>query len=119
MTFSSLQHKNKIKKHSHILAKLAKTRSIRKRESILNKAPDAVVDLISEIIHNLLKGNLKVKNSVFTRLKKQKHLLRRLGSKRTSVKSRKRHIIQNGGFVGGLLAAALPILSSLIGSVIS
>lgn len=59
---------------------------------------------LSEIAHNVLKGNIKLSPNQFHRLKRHRHSLRQLAQKGTSQGTKKR-IIQKGGFLSVLLPA--------------
>ena len=59
---------------------------------------------------NVLNGNIPVSEEERKRLKKHKYCLRELVKKKISDKQRK-HLIQEGGFLGALI----PILGGLVG----
>lgn len=86
------------------------------RKALLAKADPALIRCISECALNILRGNVTLSSREKKRLKPYVRLLRRLAEKRTSVTSRKRAIIQKGGFLPLLLA---PILSAILTSVIN
>ena len=65
-----------------------------------------------ECAHNILKGNVPLKNSHKGRLRQYKNDLQALVKRKTALHERKR-ILQKGGFVGALLA---PLAKSLLAS---
>ena len=88
------------------------------RNSILNGAPKDLIDTICECILNLLNGNLDLKEIDKQKLDKHKFSLRKL-LKRTSLKEKKKILIQKGGFLQILLPSIISGLASIISSVIS
>jgi len=70
------------------------------------------MDCFSECAMNILKRHVPLSNSQFTRLKREKTHVRALGSKRTSLKT-KRSIVQKG-FIQALLMPAIDTLGSAL-----
>ena len=81
---------------------------------ILKKFPPYVINDIVEILYNIIKGNIRIKQSHFERLKVYKKPLLKLITLPKG-NSRKNFIYkQSGGFIG----AVLPVITSLLGGVI-
>ena len=78
-----------------------------KRNHIKDVAGKELVHCICDCVLN---GNIPVSEEERKRLKKHKYCLRELVKKKTSDKKRK-HLIQEGGFLGALI----PILGGLVG----
>lgn len=85
----------------------------KKRKNLIKTLTPNVIKKISEVIHNLFKGRIKVSPRQLGKLQKHKRVLRKFKNRSLSVK-RKRNLLQRGGFIGPLLSVALPILSSLL-----
>ena len=94
------------------LDQLAKARSDKQRKFLLKRAKDCVIDSISEIALNCLKGNVPIKNCDFKKLRRYKSILRKISSPSPCYKRRK-ILVQKGGFLPILLNTALGFLGSL------
>ena len=71
------------------------------------------INAISELLKNILKGNIHCSKAIKTKLKPYAGLIREIGSRGTTVGKRRNKIRQKGGF---LLAALLP---TAIGAIVS
>lgn len=102
-------------KHAAILQALYHLTS-EQRSAILKKADPKLIRCICECALNILHGNVPLKQPYKQRLKRYATILRRLANKNDSWKSKKRLIVQRGGFLPLLLAPILgTVLSRLIG----
>ena len=81
---------------------------------------------MSEVADNLLKGNIPLTNSQLELLRPSAKELETLAKKRTPL-TKKRQILQKGGFIGALLGPAVgllapmvlePLVSGLMGSIL-
>ena len=81
-----------------------------KRNHIINVAGKELVHCIGDCVLNVLNGNIPLEYEEKKRLKRYRNCLRELVKKKTSDK-KKKHITQEGGFLG----AVIPILSGLVG----
>lgn len=102
------------KRHAAILHALCHLNETQ-RKALLSKADTGLIQCICECALNVLQGNVVLKKGEKKRLKRHAYLLRRLTEKRKSLNSKKRVIIQNGGFLPLLLA---PILGTLLSKII-
>ena len=103
--------------HVHFLSLLSKyangslTKKNQFKNLILN-ASDAEINALSELILNILKGNLPCKKSKFVK-NKASHI-RIIGDKKNPIKKRKNILIKKGhGFILPLLSVAIPALIDL------
>ena len=85
------------------------------RRRFLANCPKDLLTCFSECALNILKGNVELSRSQLQKLRREKHNLRQLASKRTSL-TKKRRILQKGGFIGSLLAPVLSLLAPVVGS---
>ena len=85
----------------------------KKRRHLIRNLSSKVVKKLSETVHNLLKGRVPLSPSQYKKLKKHQKSLKRFKNKSLSIK-KKKHLLQRGGFLTPLLAAAIPILSSIL-----
>jgi hypothetical protein len=77
-----------------------------------------VIHYICECSKNLLKGNLPLKQRQLNLLSRHKHWLRKLALKKTTLSKRKK-ILQKGGFVHLLIPTLVSSLSGLVGNLVS
>ena len=68
-----------------------------------------LVNCICDCVRNILQGNIPVNEEERERFKRHKYCLRKLINKNTSAREKK-HLIQEGGFLGSLIP-------TLVGSV--
>jgi len=95
-----------------ILKKITRMGDKARRRYVKN-CDRALIDCFSECAKNVLKGNVKLTNRQFSRLKRQKTNVRALASRRTSLR-KKRRIVQTGGFIQALLMPAVATLGSIL-----
>ena len=103
--------------HSQI--DLLKVLAINKyRKAILLNADKKLVEAICQTIHNVLVGNINITASDRERLKKFRKTLHQLLEK-SSLKTKKKILVQRGGFLQFLIPAVVSGIASIISSVIS
>jgi hypothetical protein len=91
---------------------------VKERQKLLETFESCVIDAISEIALNCLKGNIPLKSCDFKKLKKYQNVLR-IVSKPNKVSTRRNILIQRGGFLNLLIAPALSLIATLVGDYIS
>jgi hypothetical protein len=94
------------------LTKLSKCKNC-KRLSLLKNADKEQIDAICQIVYNLLEGRLPITEKLKLKLSDFRHSLRKI-TKVSNLKTKKKILVQNGGFLQFLLPAILPLLPSLI-----
>ena len=62
----------------------------KKRRDIIRKCDNDLICSLSECCHNVLKGNDPLTPAQKVKLRRHKHSLRKISTKKTSVKARKR-----------------------------
>ena len=72
------------------------------------------IDCVSECAKNVLKGNVMLTNAQMSTLRPRRQDLRALSVKKKTSLTKKRKIIQKGGFLSALLAPALSVLAGLL-----
>ena len=86
----------------------------RKLNRVLKSACDQdLTKAICECSLNVLNGHVKLSPPQLSKLKKHKKKLRILANKSIPI-SRKKAVVQQGGFIAPLLGAVLPVLASLL-----
>ena len=84
---------------------LIKTKNAKLRKAILEHADAELIRALCECAHNILRGNVQMTPREKTRLRKYQTKLRLIARKNVSVKQKRRHLQQTGGFLpafGGL-----------------
>ena len=77
---------------------------------ILDEGGMELVHCICDCVHNILQCNIPVSEEEKERFKRHRHCLRKLVKKKTPDRVKK-HLIQEGGFLGALI----PTLVGLVG----
>lgn len=85
----------------------------RERAKFLETCNIDFVNCVCECVKNVLKGNVPLTVDQLKKLKRRKRALRELVLKKTS-NTKRRRIIQTGGFLGALIPAAIGILGGLL-----
>jgi adenylate kinase len=100
---------NKIKKNLKYLNVVASPNS-HMRNAIIKSADKELICTICECIQNVINGNVKIDEKLKKRLFQQKDHLRKL-QKKSSIKNKKKILIQKGG---SFLPMLIPIILSLV-----
>ena len=84
----------------------------KKKRDIIRKFDNDLICSLSECCRNVLKGNVPLTPAQKVKLRRYKHNLRKLSTKKTSIKAEKK-ILQRGGFSGALITLILSVLGNL------
>lgn len=95
------------------ISKIAKAKTLTKRLQLLKEARNCIYFAISEITLNILRGNIKISPQKTKKLQAHKVAIRKIASKEISLPTRKKLILQSGGFLPTLLIPALTILADI------
>lgn len=101
----------RLKSQKHLLHVL-KNATPKVRKVILQDADDELIKALVECVINTLNGNHKVSTDVKGKLGKFRHCLRKLSCSKVALKTKKKILVQKGGFLGVLLSS---LLSGLVG----
>lgn len=85
-----------VKKHLPIL-KLLKESAPDRRHKIIQHSDLDLINTINECVYNTLKGNIPLKRSEISKLKKFKKVLRKIFRSGRGLKKTRKIIIQSGG----------------------
>lgn len=111
-----MRKRQKLKRHYHFLQMLARSHPTQ-RAALLRTANNDQMKSFCEICLNVLSGNLPVN---VKKMKKYKHVLRKLAKKTTPNESKKRMLLnQSGGFLPVIAPAIISALGGILGSVIN
>ena len=100
-----------MKQQAVCLQMLIKTKNAKLRKAILEHADPELIRALCECAHNILCGNVQMTPQEKERLRKYQTKLRLLARKNVSVKQKRRHLQQTGGFLPALLA---PLAASVV-----
>lgn len=105
----------KVKKHFNFLRALSAA-SPKQKKLLLKNASASEISAICEVCLNLLAGNFPVN---IQKLRKYKTAIRKVACRSTSVKNKKRILVnQSGGFLPMILPAVISALAGLAGRAI-
>lgn len=105
-----------IRKHLPLLQTI-QTAKPKVRKQILEKADESLIKTILECIHNVLRGNVPLEPKQKNKLKKHKSTLRNLVKSKSSIKNKRKVIVQSGGaFLPALL---LPVVTAALSHFLS
>ena len=102
-----------VKDCSDYLHVLSKCNDVQRR-GILKGADQKLVKAICECALNVVKGNIPLTPYHKRKLTPHKQTLRTLADKKRSLQSKKKIIVQKGGFLPLLLSAIVPTIASLL-----
>jgi hypothetical protein len=103
----------KVKSNYNALQLLKDAKPILRKAIIKNCNPE-LVNCICECVVNTLKGTLNLSSCATNKLKKRKRQLRTVADKKVPLATKRKIILQRGGFLGPMLAAVLPTLASIL-----
>jgi len=106
---------NRLKSQLHFLHVL-KDAKPQARRALIASASDELIKAIVECSINTLNGNHKLTKDEKSKLSKYKNRLRALVKPKISFKSKRKLLVQKGGFMVPLITS---ILSSVIGAIVS
>ena len=88
------------------------------RCSVVNYLNDDGIEALCEIVHNVVHKDIKLSSSKKAKIRKEfgshRKKLAFLGNKKNDIVKKRKILKQNGGFLGTLLAIAIPIIAELI-----
>lgn len=106
------------KKYHYYLLSLVKAHSPAQRKKLILAADNKIIQIISEIAYNILKGNVKLSDAQLNKLRgKYRPILRRLSDKNISFKKKQIYLAnrQKGEFIPFIV----PLISTLAGGLLS
>lgn len=103
-----------LKENKHILYVLKKAEP-KLRNAILKHVDDVIIKTIYEILFNVINKNHKINRTVFDKIKPYKNTIRKVCSSQTSLKQKRKHLIQKGGFLPVIISS---VLSGVIGKIL-
>jgi hypothetical protein len=101
----------RLKRHADTLCLLHKRP--RYAKTIIAQADDDLLDCLRLCCKNILEGNIPLSPTQKARLKRHKNILRELVQPRLS-RTRKKALLQRGGFIGALLSPLVSLVGPLL-----
>lgn len=90
----------------------------KKRKEILSSCDHNLIQVISEIVENILNGNIQLnekQRKFLEKYKRELRLIKRHNTKTKSIGNKRKILVQRGGFIQAIIGA---LLSSAIGTLI-
>lgn len=84
------------------------------RKAIILNSRKELLNSISECALNVLRGNVRLSAFQKRKVRKHKAILRKVNARHVPLASKRRMIVQRGGFLIPLLSVVLPTLASLL-----
>ena len=107
-------------KHRDYLSLLASFKNKKnQRNKLIDLAEKEQVDSLTEVVRNILRGNIALSKRQLSQLRRHRHALRSLAQKRYSINKKKSILKQKGGLIGAILPMALKALTSIFPALIS
>src|SRR5215470_12915184 len=106
-----------LRKHSSLLRLLHRSSPKLRRALIKKNCNGEFIRCISNCCANILKCNVPLNRAQLLKLRRKRHIVRKLADTKTSIAVKKR-IIQKGGFLGLILPPLVGALGSLCGGLI-
>jgi hypothetical protein len=91
-----------------------KNASPKLRKTIISNCDGELLNALSEINFNILRGNVQLSTCSRRKLRQHKNALRTVADNGQNINKRRQFLIQRGGFILPLLTAVLPTLASLL-----
>lgn len=104
----------RLRRQLPLLKKLAKANKS-DRNRIISVSDDEFIRTVCECAKNALNGNIRLTTRQKAKFRKSKKDIKLLANPRVSLNSKRRRIIQRGGFIGSLIGAALSVIPGLLG----
>ena len=113
-----MKYENRCIKHRDFLHLLGKSKKKLRGAIILNCDKDQLFS-ICECILNICNGNIKLDENNFNKLKKYNKIYKKVLDKSIDFKTKKKYLVQKGGFLQILIPAVISGIASIISAAIS
>ena len=90
-----------------------------KRKKILKTCTKDNINALTEVAHNVLKGNVTIDSEDKKAIKRHRDKVRNLAKKRVSFKKKRQQLTQKGGFLPRLLRPTLKFLAAVGASAVA
>ena len=117
ISLREIMSKDLLKKNAHLLLHLNNCNAKFHRK-IISIADKDLIQLFTEILHNINKGNIPLNATQLKTIRKFSKAAKLILKRSTGIESKKR-LLQKGGFIPALIAPIIGFLGSLIGNAIA
>ena len=117
ISLREIMSKDLLKKNAHLLLHLNNCNAKFHRK-IIGIADKDLIQLFTEILFNIHKGNIPLNGTQLKTIKKFSKAAKLILKRSTGIESKKR-LLQKGGFIPALIAPIIGFLGSLIGNAIA
>ncbi len=100
------------------ILKILKKAKPEQRKALLKVADPDLIICLCECVDNILRGNIKLTKKKTEELGKHAKVLRKIQDRTVPKETKRKLLIQNGGFLPALLAPIIGIAGSLIGDLV-
>ena len=104
---------NRIRRNASTLRALRTAKPLQ-ANAIIRHSDYDLIKVLCECAHNVLKGNVPLTPRQKANLRRHKNALRLLTNKKDLSLTKKKNLLQKGGFLGALLGPVLSILGGLL-----
>ena len=94
--------------------KLLSTCKVKLRKAILLNSDVELIKVLRDCVYNVLRGNVKLSKGVNKQLNKHKTVLRKFVYDKGNIASKRKFLIQKGGFLHLLIPAAIETTARLL-----
>ena len=108
----------RVKCYMPVLKELQKSRK-NKRKAIIEGCDNELIYCLCECVMNVLNGNIPTTKQQKQKLQRYAKTLKKVESRKVSLKKKKELFIQEGGFLPLLLAPIIGVVGGLIGDLVS
>lgn len=113
-----MKHQNRFIKNKEFLVLISKCQK-KLRTSAINNCNKEHIYSIIECVLNVLNGNVNIDSETYNKLKPFNKVFTKLVDRKTNLKTKRKLIIQKGGFLQFLIPAIVSGLATIISSAIS
>jgi len=104
---------------NYSLLKILSRSSPKQRKLIIKRVNPDVISCLCDICHNIIKGNLHLSSKQKINAIRFKKIIRKLADKKKKIESKRKNILQQGGFLPAIIPAAISLAISLLPSLLS
>ena len=117
-SYAKRKHSNAAIRRMRVHKDFIKLLAIKPRayKPIIASCNDDAVSCLCDIMYNVRLGSVPLPRAKLLKLKKYRHVLKKITSPRTSLPTRRRQLIQHGG---GLFSIVIPAVIGLISTLLS
>ena len=104
-----------LRRHAELLKALHRASPAKRRKWMRQHCSLDFVKCMCECARNVIKGNVPLTPAQLKALRRKRQALRQLTLKKTSL-TKKKKLLQSGGFLGAILPPIISVLGGLLGS---